>query len=80
MYRLPDNAKWLRAEFGQVWMTDGTRDVILSLGRTYNPDHPATTVVSALGDQPAGLVVGTPCEDPSEQARTRLRTLAYNRP
>ena len=78
--RLPEDARWLRAEFGHVWFSDGSRDVILIPGQTYNPDRPSSTVLSALGGQPAGLVIGLPCDDPSEQARARLKVLAYNRP
>lgn len=78
--RLPKDTKWLRIDFGRVWLTDGPRDVILVPGRTYNPDRTAVTVVSAIGGGAAGLVLGVPCSDPSEQARARLRGLAYNRP
>ena len=78
--RLPKNTKWLRVEFGRVWLTDGTRDVVLVPGRTYNPDRPAMSVVSAIDGSAAGLALGVPCPDPSEQARARLRGLAYNRP
>jgi len=78
--RLPENTRWFRAEFGQIWFSDGSRDVILVPGATYNPDRPDHVLLSALGGQPAGLAIGTPCDDPSEQARTRLKVLAYNRP
>ena len=77
---LPSKTTWIRAEFGRIWLTEGRRDVVLNPGMEYNPRRPANTLLTALGGQPAGLTLSVPCEDPSEQARARLETLAWNRP
>lgn len=77
---LPPEATWIRAEFGRIWLTEGRRDVVLSPGMEYNPRRPANTLLTALGGQPAGLTIAVPCDDPSQKARARLQTLAWNRP